>query len=101
MGKSIRAGQVVGDDLAGTPPHDHPMRDTIPFERTCDACEGHDVLVIFARFSMDPASWQGSYLYEIACRSCGARVLRTWSQPPGFQPDAWSLSETSPEDLTG
>jgi hypothetical protein len=99
MGKSIRPGQVVGDDLAGIPPHEHPMQGTIPFERSCDACESADVLVIFARFSMDPASWQGSYLYEIACRSCGARVLRTWTQPQGFQPDAWALPETPADDL--
>jgi hypothetical protein len=101
MGKSIRPGYVVGDDLAGIPPDEHPMRGTIPFDRTCQACYGGDVLVIFARFSMDPASWQGSYLYEIACRSCGHRVLQTWSQQTAYQPERWSLPDNQPEELTG
>jgi hypothetical protein len=101
MARSIRAGHVVGDDLAGIAPDDHPMRGTIPFDRTCEACEADDVLVIFARFTMDPASWQGSYLYEIACRCCGSRVLRTWSQTTAFQPDHWALPETPPDDLLG
>ncbi|MFX1369045.1 MAG: hypothetical protein ACFFAY_10635 [Promethearchaeota archaeon] len=57
---------------------EHPLRESAHM-RGCANCEGEDVLVIYAQWSVSTASGDVYWDHEIVCNKCGMFTARSFS----------------------
>ncbi|MBC7545223.1 MAG: hypothetical protein H7338_21060 [Candidatus Sericytochromatia bacterium] len=80
-------GTPIAKEATGPRPDQHPMRDLIDFERTCNACQSSAVLIVSARFSLDPVTGQPAYRDGAGCLECRSQTICDWTPERHFVPE--------------